>query len=152
MTTEAEQHLHQVNEEIRTFREGAILKLQTALNEYLSEIAQTQIPEGMNRRTKDLLPYERKESIVGLVNSSMEPLALAVQYKGHPCYFTTLKGTSEGRFALVPKGSKSALLARNHLSDFLPLELMDASRPVEALEFGEQVLDHRSRGKTSERE
>ena len=99
----------------------------------------------------DLLPYDNKQSIVNLVNSNVEKLGLALNYKG-PCYLTCLKGTSEGRFALVPKGHNAPVLARSNLSDFLPLELMDATRGLELEEFTRKEQARRNANRTSKRE
>lgn len=152
VSSPSETRLYDVIDEIQIFRVAATKKLQASLNDYLSEIAQSQRPEGKRGKTTDLLPYDHKVAIVDFVHSNLEKLGLAIQYKGHPCSLTCLKGTSEGRFALVPKGHNTALLARSNLSDFLPLELMDATKGIELEEFVRRENARRDANRLSSRE
>jgi hypothetical protein len=123
-----ELRLETANSRIDIFRREATRQLQAALNAYLDKMAQAQRPGGENRKLDDMMLYEKKQFIVQIVNSTLDRLGLAIGYKGLTCYMGTLGGTTKhGRFLLVPKGSKSPLLSRVNLSDFLPLILVDAS-------------------------
>lgn len=132
---EAEERLSAISERIDAFRQEATRELQGALNAYLAEMAKAQRMDVGDRRQKaeDALSYKDKESIRDIVNSSLERLGLAVGYQGHTCNFDVTTGAKHGRFLLVPKGSKTPVLTRVNLSDFLPLELTDAQPRREGL-------------------
>lgn len=123
-----EERLDSLASLIDTFRLATARPLQDALNSYLGEIAQNQKGSGpIASRSEDRLSLEEKQHIVDIINNNLDRLGLAITYKQSACYLACTGGTSKGRFLLVPRGSKTPLLARVGLSDFLPLELVDAS-------------------------
>ena len=136
---EAERGLRAINDRIVTFREEATRQLQDALNTYL--------------RVQTSATFDDKQNIVDTVNSSLERLGLAISYKGETCNFaaTMSGGTTAGRFLIVPKGSKTPLLARVSLADFLPLELTDGPPRREGLkEWRDREQSRRSTGRSHE--
>jgi hypothetical protein len=135
LPTDAEQRLKAVSSRLDIFREEATRQLQTAINSYLGEIAKSQTPAGSEGKYKidDRFSYDNKQIIANNVNSTLERFGLAISCNGHACNFDVTGGAKHGRFFLVPKGSKTPLLTRVKLADFLPLELMDAQPRREGL-------------------
>ena len=123
-----EQRLESLSGLIGAIRERLRQPLEDALNSHLRQVAQAQTASIDNEKPRhvDNLRLEDKQNTVDVVNHQLERLGLAIGYKGTACYLASAGGTSHGRFLLVPKGSKTAVLARVNLSDFLPLALIDA--------------------------
>jgi hypothetical protein len=115
--------LRTINERIGAVREEMGRELQESLNAYF----QTQQPT----------TFEDRQKIVDIINYSISRLGLAIKYQGQICNFAVTTGgrATAGRFLLVPRGSRTPLLTRVNLSDFLPLELTDANAKREP--FGE---------------
>lgn len=121
--------LRSVLDEINDFRSRAIAKLQDSLNTYLGAVAETQLAEPGKKNSEDLLTYDDKKEIVAMVNAGLNSIGAAIKHNGQECYLGCTTGTAAGRFMVVPKGAKTALLARVNLADFLPLELVDTIAP-----------------------
>jgi anti-anti-sigma regulatory factor len=141
MPEDPEQRLGALGGRIDAFREAATKQLQAALNAYL----ETQTPQ----------TYGDKQAIAATVNAHLDRLGLAIGYQGQACNFAATMGGEHprGRFLLVPKGSKKPLLARVNLTDFLPLELVDAQPRREGLrEWGERVQASRLTGRGAAKE
>jgi hypothetical protein len=109
----AEDQLMVIAEQIDAFRQEKTGQLQNAINAYLK----AQAPQ----------TYEKKQTLVEIVNASLDKLALAIRYKDQPCNLSTTVGANypNGRFLITAKGGRAPLLARVNLPDLLPIELMD---------------------------
>ena len=119
LPADATDNFGEVMARVDAFREEAIRQLEKSLNAYLS---------GEKPAT-----FEDKQKVAYVVNVSLGRLGLGIRHKGQICNFAVTTGgdVANGRFLLCPRGSKTPLLTRVKLADFLPFDLTDASpRPT----------------------